>query len=126
MNYKTTLAALATAVVIGASVLPATPAAAQNSHHRQQTKNNWRNVAIGSGALGVAGLLTHNSTLAIAGTAGALYSADRYEHDRKSQSRMDHERAALYHRRYYTHNGHRYVRRTVSRHGHRYYQFVRG
>ena len=55
--------------------------------HRQQTKNQWRNLAIGSAALGAYGLLRHNSTIALLGAAGAGYSALRYEHDRKSQRR---------------------------------------
>jgi hypothetical protein len=125
MNLKATWAGLMMVAVAGTAVLPAMPAAAQSSHHRQQTKNTWRNVAIGSGALGVYGLLSHNSTAAILGGAGALYSASRYEHDRKSQSHMDHERAAMYSRHSFTRNGHRYVRRTVHKHGQTYYQFVR-
>ena len=71
------------------------------------------------------GLLTHNSTLGIVGAAGGLYSLSRYEHDRKSQSKADHERARLYERSSFSHNGHRYVRRTVSKNGHKYYQYVR-
>lgn len=97
-----------------------------DSRHRQQTKNTWRNVAIGAGALGVLGLAEHNNTLAVAGIAGGLYSVSRYEHDRKSQSHIDHSRAELYGRRSYTHNGHHYVRKTVHRNGHDYYQFIRG
>jgi len=116
--------AMAAAVLAGAS-LPAIPAAAQSSHHRQQTKNTWRNVAIGSGAVGLYGLLKGNSTLALLGGAGTLYSLNRYEHDRKSQSHMDHERAALYSRRSFRRNGHTYVRRTVHRNGQTYYTFVR-
>jgi len=54
--------------------------------NRQDSKNNWRNLALGSGAAAVAGLLTHNKTLTIIGTAGAAYSASRYEKDRKNQS----------------------------------------
>jgi hypothetical protein len=125
MKFKTTMAGLMATAVLGGAVLPAIPVAAQSSHHRQQTKNNWRNAAIGAGALGVAGLLTHNSTLAIVGGAGSLYSLSRYEHDRKSQSRIDHDRAAMYGRSSFTRNGHRYQRRLVTRNGHKYYTFER-
>ncbi|OWY59484.1 hypothetical protein B7486_74330, partial [cyanobacterium TDX16] len=41
---------------------------------RNQTKNEWRNLAIASGAVGLLGLLTKDSTLTFAGGAGALYS----------------------------------------------------
>ena len=125
MNVKAHAANFAAAVAIAAAVLPAMPAAAQDSHRRQQSKNNWRNAAIGAGAVGIYGLAKHNTTLSAIGAAGTLYSLNRYEHDRKSQSHMDHQRAAMYQRSSYTRNGHRYVRRTVVRHGQRYYTYVR-
>jgi len=125
MNIRASIAGLATAAVMATSILPVIPAAAQDSHHRQQTKNQWRNIAIGSGAVGLYGLATHNTTLGLLGAAGGLYSLNRYEHDRKSQSKMDHDRAAFYQRSSYTKNGHRYVRRTVTRNGHQYYTYVR-
>jgi len=56
------------------------------SENQQENKNNWRNLAIGAGALAVVGLLNHNKTLTAIGAAGAAYSADRYEKDRQSQS----------------------------------------
>ena len=124
MKFRAQLAGLITTAVVVTAVAPVMPAAAQ-SRHRQNTKNTWRNAAIGSGALGVVGLLTHNSTLGIVGAAGGLYSLSRYEHDRKSQSKADHERARLYGRSSFTRNGHRYVRRTVTRNGQSYYQYVR-
>ena len=124
MNIKTQVAGLMTAAVIATAVAPATPVMAQ-SRHRQETKNTWRNAAIGGGALSVLGLLTHNGTMTTLGAAGGLYSLSRYEHDRKSQSRADHERARLYERRSFTQNGHMYVRRTVTKNGHKYYQYVR-
>jgi opacity protein-like surface antigen len=61
---------------------------AQSYKHRQQKKNEWRNLAYGAGALGALGFLTKNNTLGWAGLAGAGYSAWRYEQDRKAQSRM--------------------------------------
>jgi hypothetical protein len=97
----------------------------QESAHRQRTKNEWRNLAIGSGAAALYGLLKHDSTITFAGAAGALYSLNRYEQDRKSQSRIDRARAAAFSRRSYTRNGVHYVRRTVRKNGKTYYQFVR-
>ena len=85
------------------------------SHHRQQTKNQWRNIGIGAGALGVYGLLKHDNAMAIGGLAGSAYSFSRYEHDRKSQSKVDQARAARYGRTSYYSHGHRYVRRTSYR-----------
>jgi hypothetical protein len=125
MTLKNKIAGAMAAVVVASATIPALPASAQSSRHRQQTKNTWRNVAIGSGAVGLYGLLKGDSTLGILGGAGALYSLNRYEHDRKSQSKADHERAALYSRNSFTRNGHRYVRKTVHRNGKTYYQFVR-
>jgi ABC-type uncharacterized transport system permease subunit len=69
----------------------------------QQNKNLWRNLGIGAAAVGVAGLANHNSTEALAGAAGAAYSASRYEQERRTQSR---ERAARRARWYHLH--HRY------------------
>jgi hypothetical protein len=63
--------------------------------------------------------------MTLIGAAGALYSADRYEKDRKSQSKMKREQAALYSRTSFTKDGHRFVRKTVTKHGKRYYTFVR-
>ncbi|HZO91950.1 MAG TPA: hypothetical protein VFB38_26775 [Chthonomonadaceae bacterium] len=131
MKNKAICTGLATLVMAGSIVLPPVAVNAQRnldqaSHHRQETKNQWRNIAIGAGALGVLGLLKHDSTLTFLGTAGALYSLNRYEHDRKSQSSIDRARAAYFSRPYFYRNGHRYTRKTVWRNGHKYYQFVRG
>jgi len=131
MKPKAICASLLAATMLGGIALTPMTAKAQRwldqaSHHRQQTKNTWRNVAIGAGAVGVYGLLKHDNTLAFAGAAGALYSASRYEHDRKSQSRIDRARYSYFSKDHFYRNGHRYNRRTVTRNGHRYYQFVRG
>ena len=96
------------------------------SHHRQKTKNDWRNIAIGSGAATAYGLLKHDNTVSILGAAGTLYSLNRYEHDRKSQSKIDRARADQYGRSSYYDHGHRYVRHTVNRHGQKYYTYQRG
>src|SRR5438067_420536 len=69
--------------------------------HRQDTKNEWRNIAAGAGALGVLGLLSGDRTLAFAGTAGALYSLNRYEQDRRSQRREERLRAEYFGRPYF-------------------------
>lgn len=95
-------------------------------HERQETKNEWRNLAIASGLIGVVGLLEHDKTLVFAGSAGTLYSLYRYEEDRKSQSNLARARAFYFSKPYFVRNGHRYNRRTVTKGGQRYYQFVRG
>jgi hypothetical protein len=115
------------ASVLGSVLLTPVAASAHDwqDHHRQQTKNEWRNIAIGSGALGVLGLLKHDSTLTFAGGAGALYSAWRYDQDRKSQNRHHRARAEYFGRSYFYRDGQRYTRKTVWQHGQKYYQFVR-
>lgn len=97
----------------------------QESKRRQKTKNDWRNLATGSGVLAILGLLSKDSTLVFAGTAGALYSAYRYEQDRKSQSKMDRARASMFSKSSFTRNGKKYKKRTVMKNGKKYYQFVR-
>lgn len=92
---------------------------------RQDKKNEWRNIAIASGALGVLGLLKKDNTLFFLGAGGALYSAWRYEQDRKSQSRTARLRASYFSKPSFVRDGHRYVRKTVWRNGKKYYQFVR-
>lgn len=97
----------------------------QASKQRQKKKNEWRNITIASGVAGIAGLLTKNGTLTFLGTAGALYSATRYEADRKSQSKMDRDRAALYGRKSFTQNGQRYVRKIKWKNGKKHYYFAK-
>ena len=94
-------------------------------NRRQDKKNQWRNLALGGGALGVVGLLTKNSTLTYLGLGGGLYSAYRYEQDRKSQSKLARQRASLFNRSSFTHKGVRYVRKTEWKNGKKYYKFVR-
>jgi hypothetical protein len=117
--------AVALFAVASFAAAPMTANAQSAYKHRQETKNTWRNLAIGSGVVGLLGLLKGDSTLVFAGAAGALYSANRYEQDRKSQSRMNQARYQMFSRSSYTRNGHRYVRKTVWRNGQKYYQFVR-
>ncbi len=120
---------LAAALLVACAVAPIAANAQgsldQASKHRQKTKNDWRNLSYGSGAATAYGLLKHDKTVTILGAAGTLYSLNRYEHDRKSQSKIDHDRASYYGRSSYRQNGHRYVRKLVTRNGRRYYTFVR-
>jgi len=97
----------------------------QEADHRQQTKNEWRNIAYVSGAVAILGLIKHDKTLTFAGSAGALYSLYRYEQDRKSQNSLNHLRAEYFSRPYFVRDGHRYDRTLVTRNGQRYYQFRR-
>lgn len=92
---------------------------------RQKTKNDWRNIAIGSGALAILGLINNDKTLTFAGTIGALYSAHRYEQDRKSQNKLNRFRADLFSRTSFTRDGYRYVRKTKYKKGQKYYYFVK-
>ncbi|HVT13852.1 MAG TPA: hypothetical protein VHE55_16435 [Fimbriimonadaceae bacterium] len=101
------------------------PMSVQAQSHRQKTKNEWRNLAIGSGVLGLLGLVNGDKTLTFLGAAGALYSANRYEQDRKSQSREARARYELFHRGSFNRDGHHYVRKVVWKNHHKYYRFVR-
>lgn len=92
---------------------------------RQKHKNDWRNIAIGSGVLSLLGLLNNDKTLTFVGAAGALYSLHRYEQDRKSQSQLNRARATYFSRTYFYRDGVRYNRKTVTKNGKKYYQFVR-
>lgn len=96
----------------------------RESDRRQDTKNEWRNIAMASGA--ILGLLQGDNTLTFGGAAGALYSLNRYEQDRRSQNQFNRTRANSFSHQYFTRNGIRYDRKEVNRNGQRYYQFVRG
>jgi len=87
----------------------------------QKNKNLWRNLAIGAGVIAGHGLLNHNSTEALIGVAGAAYSANRYEQDRKSQSQRNHARQEYYRSHYGTHVYRHSNRRYYTFDGHRYY-----
>ena len=125
MELKAFAAKTATLIALASFAVAPLSASAQSSKHRQEQKNTWRNLAIGSGAVGLLGLLKHDDTLTFLGAAGALYSANRYEQDRKSQSKQDHARYLMFQRGSYTRNGHRYKRKTIVKNGQKYYQFVR-
>ena len=97
----------------------AVPFAAHADDSRQKNKNTWRNGAIGAGAVGLYGLIKGNKTATLLGAAGAAYSANRYEQDRKSQDQAKRSRAR-YHRsggdytrdgrKYYKYDGHMYYK----------------
>jgi hypothetical protein len=126
-NVTAGIAAALTAVVSVGALPVAASAQSLNDlvAQRQKTKNEWRNLAIGGAAATAYGLLKGDKTVTILGAAGALYSLNRYEQDRKSQDKASRERAAFYSRPYYYQNGKRYDRKVVTRNGQRYYQYVR-
>ena len=97
----------------------------KSSQHRKSKQNEWKNIGIASGAAAILGLLGKNGTVATLGTVGALYSAYRYEEDRKSSKKEDRRRAELYSHRSINVDGHKYRRTTVKKNGKNYYQFVR-
>lgn len=121
----------ACAAVLGGTLAPALTQAQSLKdldrlvQRRQDKKNEWRNIAIASGALGIIGLLRKDQTLFFAGTAGALYSAHRYEQDRKSQSKLQRARAAYFNRGSFVRDGQRYVRRSTYKNGKKYYYFAK-
>jgi len=95
------------------------PLSALGDDSRQKKKNNWRNGTIAAGALGAYGLLKGNKTATVLGAAGAAYSANRYEQERKHQDQRKRTRARYYHhggdyirngRKYYKYDGHMYYK----------------
>lgn len=124
MRSKILSNAVAMIAVASFTIAPLT-ASAQSSKRRQEQKNTWRNLAIGSGVVGILGLLKGDKFLMFAGAAGALYSANRYEQDRKSQSKQDRARAQMFSRTSFTRDGRTYKRKTVYKNGKKYYQYVR-
>jgi hypothetical protein len=92
---------------------------------RQDSKNQWRNLGYASAAAALYGVLRNDKTVMFAGAAGALYSAHRYEQDRKSQDMASRARAALFDQGWYERDGVRYTRRDTWRDGQRYYYFCR-
>jgi hypothetical protein len=127
MKLKGLIAGMMALLMVGGFLAAPSTASAQSyaSRHRQQTKNQWRNAAYAGAGLGLLGLMNHDSTLTFLGAAGAVYSANRYEQDRKSQSRMDRARAYYFSRGYFRRNGHIYRRQTTYRNGKKYYYFKR-
>jgi hypothetical protein len=124
MKFDLRFSGLAAILAITMVVAPVTASAQSLSDlsklvdRRQDKKNEWRNIGIASGALGVLGLLKKDNTLFFAGAAGALYSANRYEQDRKSQSKLQRTKAA-----YFNRDGYRYTRQTKWKDGKKYMYF---
>ena len=120
---------MAGAALIGVVLTPLTAHAQrspqQEAQRRQHAKNEWRNIGLAAGGLSILGLLKNDKTLTFVGAAGALYSASRYEKDRKSQSKAARARAKFFSRRTFYRDGHRYDRHTVVKNGKKHYQFVR-
>lgn len=97
----------------------------QQDDKRQKTKNDWRNLAIAAGGIAAFGAIKGDPYIGFGGLAGALYSMNRYEQDRKSQSSTSRARASIFSQPYVYRDGRRYERRMVNKNGQRYYQFVR-
>lgn len=92
MKLRMALAKVLTVTAIGGMMVAPLTASADMWHsrsqqHRDQQKNQWKNIGIGSAAVGVLGLLTHNNALTIGGLAGAGYSAYRYGQDHNGNNR---------------------------------------
>ena len=54
---------------------------------QQKNKNDWRNLATIAAGASAFGFIKDDPTLGFVGALGALYSADRYEKERKSQDK---------------------------------------
>jgi hypothetical protein len=120
MKTKAIAASLATLGIMTTFV--AVPASSYGqsyygSSHRQQQKNQWRNIGYAAAGVGLLGLLSHNNTVGLLGAAGAGYAAYRYEQDRKSQRNM--QDRGYYDNRGYGQSGYGYGR---SQYGNRRYR----
>ena len=67
----------------------------------QQQKNNWRNIGAGAAAVGLLGVKNHDSLITILGAAGAAYSAQQYEKNRKAEDAAARQHQQNYYRRYH-------------------------
>lgn len=118
MNVKRQVTAGALlALFASTAVLPGAVFAQSSQANRQNTKNQWRNLGIAGAAVAGYGLLKHNTAATILGAAGAAYSANRYEQDRKSQSQANAARQRYHRTGSYTSNGRKYY----TYQGHQYY-----
>ena len=90
------IAAVSTfAVLAGSTLMPlAAQADGWNNgyNHVQSQKNDARNVAIASAAVGLLGLATHNRTETAIGAIGTVLGASAYEQDRHEQSESRYNR----------------------------------
>jgi len=92
VNLTTKITSIALLATMATAAL--SPLALADS--RQKNKNNWRNLAGVGAAVAGYGLIKHNSTATVLGAAGGLYAANRYEQDRKSQSKANSRRHHYY------------------------------
>jgi len=88
-------------------------------------RNDWRDIAIGFGAIGIIGLLEHDDCLVFSGATGALYSLWRYNEDIDCDDPYRRARAHYFSLPYFYRDGCRYERRIVTRDGERCYEFAR-
>jgi len=123
IGKKNIIALALVATMSAGAISPTFAQSRQELEQRQKMKNEWRNIAYLAGALGVYGLLKDDKTLFFAGTIGALYAADRYEKDRKSQNKMERLRAEYFSRPYFYRDGTKYVRHTAYKNGKKVYYF---
>lgn len=121
MKRTHSILTLAATAVFAAAIAAPIPASAASAS-RQKHKNNWRNGAIAGGVVAGYGLLKHNTTATVLGAAGAAYSANRYEQERKHQDERKRARA-----RYHSHGGdyYRNGRKYYKYDGHMYYKDLR-
>ena len=113
------------AFIASALLVPFTTSAQTQTQRRDQTQNEWRNIALASGAIALLGVLKKDDKLTFAGAAGALYSLYRYDEDSKSKDRLARTRAEYFSRSEFYRDGIRYNRRTVTKGGKKYYQFYK-
>lgn len=82
----------AAVAIVATGALP-TSAMAQRHYDRNDSrkasKEQWKDVAVVGGVVGLIGAATHNPTLAAVGAAGAAYGAVRYDNDRYGYRRDD-------------------------------------
>jgi hypothetical protein len=97
MKKLTTVTLFGIAAAFAATAIAPTIASANEASHRQSKKNQWRNTAIGAGAVALYGLHNHDKATTLLGAAGAAYSAKRYEDERHHQSQARAARSR-YHR----------------------------
>lgn len=112
LKMNNTILKMATlGLMVTAVALPSISEAQTRSQlqRRQQQKNQWRNIGYGAAAVGIYGALKKDRNLTLLGAAGALYSAHRYEQDRKSQRRLQ-DSASWRNYRFSNSNDYRYQR----------------
>jgi hypothetical protein len=116
---------LAAGAVLLTALAPVSAEAKSAYDRRQEKKNEWRNIGTAAAALGILGLVKKDSTLTFVGATGALYSAYRYEEDRKSQNKMNKYRYQTFKQGYFYKDGKKYKRYTTWKNGKKYYYFKR-